>query len=496
MQLKGIIAMGSTNIEVDRRVTSCGRDSTAMNVITLTDSPLGDVELPNSVYERINHLLPRCLQHGDDDSRSNPRFPSRPLKREIGSSVMLHTRNITLLARLIEAEGFRIQVRRSFNNDFCQSTSPSEFPYFRSLLSKIKTARTEADQAAKEIDDAVSWARAGLLISPDSENKYNCAAILCSLFPRAPIVFIEPSRESVMKTALELEKRLPEKVHRTLGLHSIPASRITVATFQSFLSEDLRDAPFVIISTWQPGFPKWMRRLTWSPYLDRIYVLLTTSDRLSDQDADNLAGRVGPILVRPRGTLKGVTTFSTFRFGGRNTRRSIPVKALHASERQKHYWRHRQRNIALAALADRLECSDGAIAILVESRGHAEQLSRLLPDWAVVGKEMIPTEQPSRMIITLTAAAAWSKFRPGTLVNAMGGSPSLWLCEFVNGLNMCGNSVHVVDLTDGFDDAAAQFAVSRQNAYRASGGHFRPLHKSVVMAVGRKLRDETVKHRS
>lgn len=469
------------------------------NDVVLSQNPRGDIELPKAIYLSIASELPLCLQRGDDDRCSIEHFPSLPLKTETEASVVLHTRNVGLIAHLLEEKGFRVGIRRSFSFEVCNTLNHSPSPEALNLLAKIKCANTNVHKSAETIYEAVTHSLAGLLVSHDCQSKFDYAAILCGLFPDAPIVFVVPSADEVNNVASELDKRLPEKVHQACGIHSAPECRITVATFTALSSEDLRDAPFVIVPVWKPGFPKWMRRLTWNPYRDRIYFLLTTSDRISHQDADNLAGRLGPILMQPECPSTGSTTFSTFRFGGDNCRDRGPSpnsRTFDASDRRKLYWRHRHRNKAIAAIARCLGNVEGTIAILVENRDHAEQLSRLLPDWTVVQKDAIPTSEAARTIITLTAADTWPKFQPETVVNSMGGSPSRWLIDFVEGLSRDGKMIRIVDLTDGFDVTAGRLAATRENAYRASGWHFRPLNRSVVQAVGRAIRSKRLQKAS
>ena len=474
-----------------RRVCADEVSSAEFGRLILAESPRGEIELPKAAYDLIAADLPRCLERGDDDRRATPHFPSLCLKRVCGTTVKLITRNTPSIGLLLQKKGFRVQILRSFGDPSC--TTPKSI-----LLWTVKRWSKHVLDAAMLIVNMLTYYRAGVFISRDRQCKYDQAAILCAAFDETPIVFVVGSHDEVNLVTAELQARLVENIHRGFGIHAGPQSRITVATFAAFESEDLFDAPIVIVPIWKPGYPMWMKRLIFNPYRDRVYFLLTVADKLSDQDADDLAGRVGPILLQPEKPVRGITTFSTFQFGGRiRSRDNSRPRTFELFDERTLYWRHRPRNQAIAAIARCVEIGDGAVAILVENLDHAEHLSRLLPDWTVVQKDAIPTSEPARMIVTLTAADSWEQFHPETILVGMGGPASSWLIGSVERISHQGKSIRIIDVTDGFDDAAGRFAAARMNAYRRAGWHWRPLDGSLVRAVGQAIRvARPVKQRS
>ncbi len=455
--------------------------------LTLSDSPRGTIELPTVVYELIAADLPKCLQRGDDDRCSTPHHPSLPLRQKFGQTTKLQTRNTELISNLLYAKGLDHRVRYEFNDTNC--ALPGETADI--VLSSINLRATHQFNSIASLKRILNCYRAGQLVSHDNQRKFDDAAILCCLYPLAPIVLVVASDDEVELAASELEQRLPEGVHRAFGNHARPECRITVATYRAFRSVGLCDAPFVIVPIWNPGYPRWMRMISWGPWRDRIYFLRTAGEPLSEKVEDDLVGRVGPVLLQPRKTPRSSTTFSCYKFGGtrpaENSRQSY--RSMNTPiDKRKLYWRHRRRNQAIAALARHVDASDGAIAVLLETAEHAEAVSKLLPGWLVVTKDSVPADASVSMIITLTAAAEWKQFRPRDLVIGIGGAPSPWLLEWLSEMSRNGHAVRIIELTDGFEPTAAELATARLNSYREAGMHWRPLSRSGVQSVNRELR--------
>jgi DNA polymerase IIIc chi subunit len=241
-----------------------------------------------------------------------------------------------------------------------------------------------------------------------------------------------------------------------------------------------------------------LKQATWNPYLDRAYFFRTANESLSEREADDVEGRLGPCFSLVEGKCRRPIQnryFSTYQFGGAASRqrdRTSPPISREPIDCQKFYWRHRRRNQALAALARNLGETNESVAVLTENLAHAEALSRLLRDWVLAKKGAVPEKMPQRMIVTLSAADTWKEFCPATVINAAGGFHSPWLLDWAEQMSQSGSSVRIVDLTDGFDETASRLAARRLEAYREAGWHWRPLENSVVRAVGRSLRSAQI----
>jgi hypothetical protein len=344
-----------------------------------------------------------------------------------------------------------------------------------------------------EITNCVENYRYGQFVARDKRHKLSMAAALCTAFRTAPVVFVVASREEVEQVAAELEVRLQEPIHRAYGDGATAARRIVVAMYVAARGEGLRDAPFIVVPNWRPGFPDWMKQLIWSPWLERVYFLRTTAEKLSTTDQDALFGRLGPGLLCPPSEPHTSHCFSVFLFGGkpavRHAERPAERHAADLLNKRKLYWRHGRRNQALAAMAQALNPDAGAIALMVETTEHANMLSAVLPGWPIVTNSTpVKNELPPRTIITLTAAKKSQQFRPGQLVWAAGGPPSEWLSGWLKDMAAVGHAVHVFDVGDAFDLTATRWAAARQSSYKRAGCHYRPLPNAVIKYTGRVLR--------
>lgn len=477
----------SCALRPDTGLNNAASPTTADQVVAVQETPRGVITLPTAVYDLIAPGLPRCLQRGDDDGNAAAHYPRLPLRRRLGDTTELRTRNVHLIAHLLAQASIPHNVTVQFGRADCMS------PVERSttLLGLTKVCQPDLNAWTEESWQMLADCRYGQVVGGDARQKYSYAALLCAAFPLAPVVLVVASRVEVEQVAAALEVRLQEPVHRAYGIKAGPQCRITIATYWAFRSEDLRDAPFIIVPNWRPGFPSWMKSLIWGPYLERLYFLRTDDEQISEHDRDGLFGRVGPVLIEPQATGTTSHAFSIYAFGGKASLpiepRSVPVdRAL--IDKRKLYWRHRRRNQALAALAAALDVGAGPVSLLVETLEHAQKLSALLPGWPVIWKDSRPDDLPANTIVTLTAAADWPAFRPRWLVVSMGGPPSPWLGGWLSRIADGGHAVQIVDLTDGFDSRAVRLASARQTAYCNAGCHWRPLPKSDVQRVGRALR--------
>jgi hypothetical protein len=455
-------------------------------VLVIHDSQKGQIVLPRDVYDLIEQDLSECLRRGDDDRCLTAHLQSCPLRTEDGHQVTLQTRNLQLILWLLIKHKVKYELRYSFESRACSKRCETLDP---TLLGNWRIDWTPFPK----LGDFVDGNRSGLIVSRDQRQTFDAIAALCCWFRESPIALVVASQAEADLVSSEIRKRITETIRTANGFTANVESRISVPTYHAFRSMWYWDVPFVIVPIWRANYPLWMKQLTLSPYLDRVYFFRTVNQVLSDRVADDFEGRVGPSfsLVDQRLDQRKLRYFSTYEFGGtgsENGRRNLIGISSGTINHHKLYWTHRTRNQAVAALARELAETCRSVAILCENLIHAEALSRLLDGWTLVKKGQLPEKMPDRTIVTLTAADSWDKFCPETVVVASGGSPSPWLIDWGERMSQSGTAVRVIDLTDGFDDTANRLAAARLKSYRDSNWHWRPLPNSVVRAVGRAIR--------
>ncbi len=460
-------------------------------VLTINDTPCGQIDLPTEIYHLIEPELPDCIVRGDDDAALTPHFLRILLKQVNGDSVTLRTRNVPLLFQILAAElgEDAVQIIRRFDDHNCRAP----INCVSSLLSTTKLDQPRA-RPLMQLSELINIIRHGRIMAGSDQQKFDMATILTAMFPNAPIVFVVANREEVKHVAFELRSRLNERVYRAFGLSAKPLMRITVATYLAFRSAELRDAPFVVLPIWRSGFPRWMRTVIHGPFRDRIYMLMSRHDPLSAADRDELDGRLGPEISCTAAIPRVAHSLYIFGFGGqrKRQRRNDRDQTDHDTDFDKRhlYWQHFRRNQAIASLAQQLSPQPGSnlpLTVLAETLEHAALLSRLLPDFALIDYDHVPNVLPRTSIVTLTAAAGMPAFRPRTLIFAAGGPPSVWTAQL---LARSPDPMEILDLSDGFDPLAAKLAEARVAAWRSINCHWRPLPAAVVKSVGQQLRSK------
>ena len=170
--------------------------------------------------------------------------------------------------------------------------------------------------------------RAGLIVTGNGRQTFDAIAALTAMFPESPIAIVVASHAEGDLVASEMKKRVPETVHRAYGFEAVIEPRITVATYLAWNSMYFWGVPFLIVPFWKPNYPLWMKQLTLNPYLDRAYFFRMANETLSDREADDFEGRVGPSLSLGNERLhhRRFRYFSTYEFGGagsKNGRRHL-----------------------------------------------------------------------------------------------------------------------------------------------------------------------------
>lgn len=160
------------------------------------------------------------------------------------------------------------------------------------------------------------------------------------------------------------------------------------------------------------------------------------------------------------------------------------------------YWRNRERNRHIALLAkaiaggDRKELADWGfdsrvieflefpnerrIAILVENTVHAEQLSRLLPQWQTVSAAPVcePLKNFDRLGLCLIATEMYAlKHRVGAdvVIRATGTPWPMQMKSFPPRYSRRTHSVLIVDFEDSFSDVSQRHTRERACHYRQDG---------------------------
>ncbi len=312
---------------------------------------------------------------------------------------------------------------------------------------------------------------------------------LTSGFPDASCVMAFPSYDAAAVFGDELQRIVPEPVTLMRGLGQRPRSRLVVSTYQALLTGDHREFPLVIVPHWPGSVHQRLKLLGRQPAMERLYLIRTEQDSISDDNKAELLHRIGPMIWEfGRHQPRAQHIFHTVTFGGRRANEN-PLRGFQL-DKQEVYWRHSRRNQFVANLARQLSDDGEAfrplaahrqhVVVLVEVTEHADKLAALLPGWPIVTHDDMTVPLPPRCIMTLSAADACPTFAPLFLVNACGGPASAWLESWLDERALARKAVRLVDLGDGFSGEAATLSLGRQAAYKRAGAVWTRLPKHIL----------------
>ena len=321
---------------------------------------------------------------------------------------------------------------------------------------------------------------------------------LATAFPLAPCVMPFPSSDAAAVFRDKLQQIVDEPVTLMRGLRQRPRSRLVVGTYQAILGANYQHTPLVIVPHWPGSFHQRLKVLARQPDMERLYLIRTQQDSISDNDEAELLHRIGPMIWEfGRYHPRAKHIFHIVDFGGRQ-RNENPPRGFQLDKR-KLYWRHTRRNQFLAILARQLSSEEQAfrslpadrqhVVVLAEVTEHASKLAALLPGWPVITQDQATSPLPPRCIVTLIAAAACPTLAPLYLVNACGGPPSPWLTSWLEERALAQTAIRLVDLSDGFSAEAASLSQARQAAYKQSRVHWRPLAEPILKPAQVALRN-------
>ena len=331
--------------------------------------------------------------------------------------------------------------------------------------------------------------------SPHDVRKLTLA--LASAFPKAPCVIPFASSEEAVEFQRQLQMLTPEPVTMMRGRFRHPQSRITVCTFEAARHGEYGDSPLYIVPRWPGSFHQRLKSLARHPHVERLFLIRTETNRISEADETELLLRVGPLLWLQRLDVpRAQHVFHIVRFGG--DRPPNEERCTAPLDKRRSYWRHRGRNQLLAGIAHQLVCHDDNdadgrpyVALLVETTEHANKLAGILPGWPVITQDNLPTALPPFSIVTLTAASKVACFAPHYLVNGCGGPASPWIESWLERQSLAGNAIRIADLSDTFSEQAAILSQGRQVSYRRAGAVWRPLASHILKPALESLKVST-----
>lgn len=259
---------------------------------------------------------------------------------------------------------------------------------------------------------------------------------LASAFPEVTCVMPFASIDAAAEFRDELRRIVDEPVTLMHGLGQRPRSRLVVSTFQALLTGDHRESPLVIVPRWPGSFHQRLKVLGRRPAMERLYLIRSEQDSISDDDGAELLHRIGPMIWEfGRHEPRAQHVLNIVNFGGQQPNEPLP-RGLQVDKR-KLYFRHTRRNQLVANLtrqlaADRegfrpLAAGRQHVVVLVEVTEHARKLAALLPGWPIITPDEATEPIPPRCIMTLSAAAACPILAPHYLIYACGGPASPWL---------------------------------------------------------------------
>jgi hypothetical protein len=113
--------------------TENSAQSVDVDTLILRETPRGEIELPFKVYRQIARRLPNCLRRGDDDAREAGHVPRRLLRERRSNTVVLQTRNILEISRLLRESGHQVRIERSCEAIRCSQSTQPDLPVLARL---------------------------------------------------------------------------------------------------------------------------------------------------------------------------------------------------------------------------------------------------------------------------------------------------------------------------------------------------------------------------
>lgn len=444
----------------------------------------GEIEIPIEAFRRIRHEIPARILAPDMSHFTTNCNHRRRMKEDIQAFVranetvvFIRSRAPSYLAELLRRAGYDVNCDRG--------PIPERFAVLKSVDVGAKLTPVE--------QELITLLRFGQFAVPSANAAVALAASIVMGFPSAPFVIPFASAERALRFRDSLQILVNEPIDYASGLTAVPESRITVCTYWAAKSLTLFECPGVIFAEWPGGMHEWMKSIATYPYRERMYLIRTETDRVCRADEEELIHFVGPMIIDCRDSVTR-HELHCVRFGGPVSKQKSTVPSI----KRQLYWTHHRRNVLVAALGREIArqyCSGesgdapgSTITILVEVPEHARQLQALLPDWTVVTLDDPAVPLPCVSIITLSAADNHSEFRPDWVVFGMGGSPSPRFACWLDTWAKSGHSVHVVDLSDGFDPRAAELAEARAHDMKRHHADWRPLANKITKAALDRLR--------
>lgn len=349
------------------------------------------------------------------------------------------------------------------------------------------------------ITDAIREQTEGILAAPRGQRRNVLIGTMCHLLPAARTFIACATQSRCREIADALGLFVGGDVQAVHGGTWQSPYRVVCGTYASFDTSDPADWGMLVFEDAIDALGKKTHENRGRYGDRRVYAFIDPQTPLSAKDQLMLEVLAGPVI---------------YRIPTRSRRAPAPIEVVFANvplcyrqpakdpRQQKEYlWADRQRNTVIArvaaAFAQRdpaplwdagllLDCADPfarwdhtpAVAVLVESARHADDLANALPGWQVLhsrpGKDGSTADAsggwadwvpPPRSIVTITRAAKMKTFAPDVIVMAAGGSHPL----LPRGLVRRANTVLIVDFADDGHRAAIKDRDQRMRAYMELG---------------------------
>jgi hypothetical protein len=350
--------------------------------------------------------------------------------------------------------------------------------------------------------DAVSRKHCGVIVAAAWSLRLQAVAEIHRHFSQARSLIPFATVGACRAFADGLERLLPEQVGIARGGTWHSDKRIVCCTLRSFECCDPADWDIVVFPEADNALTRASCRARGAFSQQFVLAFVGAPRCQSNYERLLLEALAGPVIFQLG--LSECRRLPVDAFGLLSTLTSMPSPSDPFERKRMYYWQNSARNSMIADVARGL--ADGApeslwrhglfveasgpangnvegrrVAILVESKAHADRLGELLPEWRTMHAAHVElqsageTSSPlNRVILTFVRADRMSSIDVDALVVACGGRPPVLPRAFPPPCNAgIGRRIMLVDLIDDFDEFGRAASLARFRAYRDDGFHLR-----------------------
>jgi len=354
----------------------------------------------------------------------------------------------------------------------------------------------EAIGPTVELFKAVRAASQGVIEITDFDQMIEFMGDIIKLYSKARILI--PVQNSMTAKAVQYWLRKKSGQRATVARYGVPlpTGRLVISKFRRLHASESREWDIVLIpnAVGVLGDRPIQMMADFTFDINRIYAFLPEGTRLTAREEIRLKAAVGPpiliqipklvdvdLLVLPTPPTKDFVTSSTLDF------------------KMKAYWHHDRRNDFVAAVAKSLAKGDlrkikkhgiairdgipnirgglcPKVAVLVESKRHADEIAKRLPDWSIAsGATQTKTQAATGPVIATVAAVAQSRLNCDVVVVASGNLGEIQSSRFTpKWHHNNGRSILAVDFRDEFHPWASQATDQRMASANRAGWNLLP----------------------